>query len=784
MDKNNENRNENLSFITDEEALTEIDFGSFLEETSKDAPLFEGFHEDIEKTERSLESELQSLYDDIMNSGPATIVPKPMSVITAEPEPEVKEEVNPAESGLSEMWMSPEEYIDIPVVMLDDNAEDEYEQEFVSEEAFFRPEPHTEETPIFAAEPISEAETDFMPAFEPAAETEDNVTDSEKDDIFGLIDRIKSSADEETGFEDILAEIEANTGIAPVANNYEAIQDFLSSFPVEAPAEQQAVPVQPPVYQQPFAQEMPPQAPAAPVYQEAYATENVPEDDRDGVMDTDSEEFERELAALLGEEPVQEEAPQIPVQEYAQASAEEYVQAPAEETVQNTADFAVSIPDDDFVVNIPDDESDYVPSDNAAQNVQTPEDGVVLVFDDAETPEAETAVMFGAPEAAADSQNAAVFFDPNMVGGYSQLPEEPSDRVVIGDFEAAKKAALEASAVETKKEKKARKKQEKKDRKNGEKKPITAGEVVRRIVLTLSFMVMIVCAGVLVNTYLVQPKIAEENISQQNSQMEAGEEKYGDAQVDDVIREEYDINFPVGMLAKYTKLYQENPDLHGWISIPAFEMNLPLVQGDDNSYYLKRNFYKKWVSYGVPFFDYRIAEEQFKTLPRNTVIYGHNMRSDDLIFGMLEEYRDIDGFKRAPIIECNTIYGDFKWVVCGVFISNSNPKHDNNYVFPYNFIDCSDQLFAEYIVELEKRSLYNTGVGLEITDKILTLSTCAYDFKDARLVVVARLLRPGESVNVDTSKAVVNSDPKGPQAWCDELNKPNNYADEKHWYID
>lgn len=322
------------------------------------------------------------------------------------------------------------------------------------------------------------------------------------------------------------------------------------------------------------------------------------------------------------------------------------------------------------------------------------------------------------------------------------------------------------------------------EKKNGEKKPVSKGEIARRIVLAISFTVMIVCAAILINTYLVQPRIAKDNISQQNSQMDAGEDKYGNAQVNDAIRNEYDVDFPDGMMAKYAQLYGENTDLRGWISIPAFEMNLPLVQGSNNDYYLKRNFYKKWVSYGVPFFDYRIEEEQFKTLPRNTVIYGHNMRSDDLIFGMLEEYRDIDGFKKAPIIECNTIYGDYKWVVCGVFISNSDPKHDNGYVFPYNFIDCSDQLFAEYIVELEKRSLYNTGVGLEVTDKILTLSTCAYDFNDARLVVVARLLREGESVNIDTSKAVVNSDPKGPQAWCDELNKPNNYADEKHWYVD
>ena len=56
-----------------------------------------------------------------------------------------------------------------------------------------------------------------------------------------LIDQIKSSASDETGFDDILAEIEANAGIAPVKNNYDAIEDFLKSFPVETPAEQDPI---------------------------------------------------------------------------------------------------------------------------------------------------------------------------------------------------------------------------------------------------------------------------------------------------------------------------------------------------------------------------------------------------------------------------------------------------------------------------------------------------------------------------------------------------------------
>ncbi len=672
--KNNGVGSESLSFLTDEEALTEIDFGSFLSEASGDSSdVFDGFHEDIERTEQSLEDELDSLYESIMGSGPATIVPKPLSVITSEEEPEK----TPSETGLEELWMSPEEYFDIPVVSLE-NEEDE-EESAPEEEAFFAPEPK-------ADEPEKEEKKEPL------------TVEEEKDDIFSMIESMKSETESDKGFGDILAEIEANSEITPVADDFDSIAGFLSSFPVtELPDEGVSVP----------------ETEAKPEIPEAKPEESAPTAEEE--FDSDSDDFEKELARLLGEETREE---------------------PAEKD------------EGGFVVSVPDDEDD----------------------DDFVVPQSEES----APSRPTDDFGGAQDF------GYTSIVPEQPERV-IGDFEAAEKAALEAEAEESKEERKARKQKKKEEKKNGEKTPIGAGEIVRRIVLSLAILVIIASGVILVNTYIVQPAIAKKLINDTVSDLSDGLKEHGDAEIDDNISSQYDVTFPMGMLAKYAPLYASNTDLRGWISIPAFEINLPVVQGTDNSYYLKRNIYKKWTEYGVPFFDYRIAQGQFVYLPRNTVIYGHNMRSDDLIFGMLEEYRDIDGFKRAPIIECNTIYGDYKWVVCGAFISNSKAEHDNGYVFPYNFIDCSDQKFAEYINELEKRRFYDTGVDLAVTDKILTLSTCCYDFPDARLVVVARLLREGESVSIDTSKAIKNPDPKSPQALCDELGKPNNYAYDARW---
>jgi len=149
---------------------------------------------------------------------------------------------------------------------------------------------------------------------------------------------------------------------------------------------------------------------------------------------------------------------------------------------------------------------------------------------------------------------------------------------------------------------------------------------------------------------------------------------------------------------------------------------------------------------------------------------------------MMENYREISGFKQAPVIECNTIYADYNWLVYAAFITNSEESQDNGYMLQYNFLDISQSKFEEYIKEVDKRKFYTTGVDIQPTDKILTISTCCYDFDGARLVIIARLQRDGESLSVDTSKAVKNENPKYPQQWYNSNKKTNPYVDDTKWY--
>lgn len=242
-----------------------------------------------------------------------------------------------------------------------------------------------------------------------------------------------------------------------------------------------------------------------------------------------------------------------------------------------------------------------------------------------------------------------------------------------------------------------------------------------------------------------------------------------------------DVNFPDGLLAMYYPIYATNQDFRGWLSIPEFNVNLPIVQGKDNDYYLKKDINKKYSGWGTPFMDYH---NNINPMDRNLILYGHNSRyrsSQDKMFAPLNKYQTIEGFKQAPVITFNTLYEECQWKVYAAFITNTKPQDDNGYVFPYLISECSAETFGEYLYEINERKLYHTGVDILPTDTILTFSTCNYTFKDARFVIICRKVRPGESTDVDFSSIQINSSPRYPQAYYDAKKIQNPYADAYNW---
>jgi len=297
----------------------------------------------------------------------------------------------------------------------------------------------------------------------------------------------------------------------------------------------------------------------------------------------------------------------------------------------------------------------------------------------------------------------------------------------------------------------------------------------RKILFIVSLICLIASLAVLLNHYVIEPYKESKQVSQMASMIQTTLPVQEEDPWIKIKAEHPDVDFPEGMNPAFAELYAANPDFAGWISIPEMNIDYAVVQADDNDKYLRRDFYGKATSYGVPFFDFH---NSLSSLSRNTVIYGHNMRHDDKIFGTLEQYRNIEAFQKAPLIKMSTLYGDYTFKIYAVFISNSMPSDDNGHIFNYIFTDANNSRFSDYIREIDKRKLYTTGIDINENDKIITLSTCCYDFEDARLAVVGRLVREGENPAVDTSLAQENPEPKFPQAYYNVKGKNNPYADD------
>ena len=183
------------------------------------------------------------------------------------------------------------------------------------------------------------------------------------------------------------------------------------------------------------------------------------------------------------------------------------------------------------------------------------------------------------------------------------------------------------------------------------------------------------------------------------------------------------------------ELYKINNDLIGWIKIENTNINYPVMQSKIKNYYLKKDFYKNYSSYGTPF----IAEECEINKSDNIVIYGHHIRGRKM-FGDLESYKSKNFFEENKIVDFYTLNGNItdkkQYEIFAVF---KTPVYTSNEFKYYNYINFnSEDEFSEFINKCKSKAMYDTNINPKYNDKMITLSTCEYSQRNGRLVVIAK----------------------------------------------
>ena len=188
------------------------------------------------------------------------------------------------------------------------------------------------------------------------------------------------------------------------------------------------------------------------------------------------------------------------------------------------------------------------------------------------------------------------------------------------------------------------------------------------------------------------------------------------------------------VLDEFKNLLNKNKKLIGWLKIDDTNIDYPVMQTNDNSYYLEHNLNQEYDKNGSIFMD---KDCDVVTPSTNYILYGHHMQSGKM-FGKLSLYEKESYYKEHPYIQFDTIYEKGTYQVMYVF--RSRVYNEDEVVFKYyQFIDAySEQEFDSYMNEMAAMALYDTGVTAEYGDHLLTLSTCDYQEKDGRFVVVAK----------------------------------------------
>lgn len=178
----------------------------------------------------------------------------------------------------------------------------------------------------------------------------------------------------------------------------------------------------------------------------------------------------------------------------------------------------------------------------------------------------------------------------------------------------------------------------------------------------------------------------------------------------------------------FDQLLQENPDVVAWLYCADTPVNYPVVQSSDNEYYLHRLLDGSYNSAGTLFMDYR-NQADFSDF--NTVIYGHNMKNDTM-FGTLVEYKEQAYYDEHPILYLLTPDHSYQVELVAGYVT---PSDSDVYELPL-----TETEKIRFLADAVERSTFVSDAETPVEARYLTLSTCSYEYENARYVLIGRLV--------------------------------------------
>ena len=177
----------------------------------------------------------------------------------------------------------------------------------------------------------------------------------------------------------------------------------------------------------------------------------------------------------------------------------------------------------------------------------------------------------------------------------------------------------------------------------------------------------------------------------------------------------------------FEKLKQENSDIIAWLYCEGTPINYPVVQAEDNSYYLHRRTDGTYNMSGTLFADY-LNKGDFTD--NNTIIYGHNMKNGTM-FGTIIKYGNQEYFNEHPEMYLLTPDKEYKVkLIAGLTVNSTSSIYK---------LPLEEEYKESFISELLGKSTFEAEYTFSSNDRFVMLSTCSYVYNDARYVLIGVL---------------------------------------------
>ena len=179
---------------------------------------------------------------------------------------------------------------------------------------------------------------------------------------------------------------------------------------------------------------------------------------------------------------------------------------------------------------------------------------------------------------------------------------------------------------------------------------------------------------------------------------------------------------------EFESLRAVNPEIVAWLTIEGTNIDYPVAKHSDNDYYLHHLFNGEYNSSGCLFMDCRNPSD----VPgRHTIIYGHHM-DNGTMFQNLMYYKDQAFYDEHPTARLITPNGSYTIEFFAGYVADVDSD-----AWELDFT--SDEYFEDWLAAAMEKSAFESKVIPTRADRIITLSTCSYEFYNARFVLLGRL---------------------------------------------